>query len=249
MGAFSFLTLLALLLVHVSYYASWLVSGYQFRLNPYITDHPFVREDGKDYSQYTLEELLAITYPTNTFFNARLRDEVSSEFNDYYTWLLTDWCHDPMFKPFCPELPRHRDRLRTPECEQFELFYSYAGSQTYLYDDFLARNCTFENPDRWAGLPQEYLDWRRAKFTDPRVCEVGTSFRNLTSSQLFHKFGYLDPKEELQVDAMAERAKCEHITWVDDSSPVHLAPARFDYWPIQIRNLPCLINAASSYHL
>ncbi|RPA73775.1 hypothetical protein BJ508DRAFT_313483 [Ascobolus immersus RN42] len=170
---------------------------------------------------------------------------IPSEFNDYYTWLRNERCYSLWCTGSCPEWmpngPGYWEEKGKPECPNFIQFQishpstRYKAMQHPLYQDFLRFNFTFDNPQRWVNMPEAYRIARRVQFGNsdlPRECSVGISFSNRSPELLFSTFGYLKPDPRIDLTAMADRAKCERITWVEDTDSRASPPASaFIYFP------------------
>ncbi|RPA73784.1 hypothetical protein BJ508DRAFT_313491 [Ascobolus immersus RN42] len=175
--------------------------------------------------------LKACTNTYSAFHKALVKNTVPSEFDDYFDWLDQERCfplrrtnqfdasyRDMWGRAVDEELYQlYQTRLEDPECKTFYRFIELHCWNDRLYRDFLAFDCTVDNPDRWDAMPEAYRSWRQTSFAGKRQCFIPEKYRGLSDVELFSKFGYLKsgPTEKER----KARAKCESIIWVDEEDP------------------------------
>ncbi|RPA73783.1 hypothetical protein BJ508DRAFT_313490 [Ascobolus immersus RN42] len=197
-------------------------------------------EEGKTFTPLEIEALI---FPSE-FSTARVQNEIPSEFIDYYTWLRDERCYPlgkslryVLWKPDSAYWAKTKD----PECYSFAMFLHSKGKKAILFDEFLAYNCTFENPRRWDAMPQEYREWRRPRFGEGvRECLLPRAFENATESELFKAFGYLQTtitselvdggNDIVPLARIGERPKCERLVWDDADTTSGTKKEQFNFW-------------------
>ncbi|RPA71527.1 hypothetical protein BJ508DRAFT_335945 [Ascobolus immersus RN42] len=170
--------------------------------------------------------------PEHAFGRAARSGSIPSEFDSYFDWLDLERCRllrqldvktDMWSVSTLPD--EYWTNFWDPKCRAFLDFLDSNCRDQKLYLEFLGFNCTLENPRRWDAMPEEYRQWRRTQFTEPRECVIADTYRNLTDSELFDKFGYLAPDAERE-----DPGKCEAIIWVDESDPRNVPkPSKYYY--------------------